>query len=204
MDDDDLEIDPEMAAAMGFTSFGAKPSKRRKFNHNEAVIEGQDGEPEVIASSGANNTALGMRSRPVAAAMAQESVEGVSVVDEKDGVETTGSKKNKQKAPRGLADYIAWGNTVTAPPPPPPPPSLPQVQTQVAVPQTLSLPAQTTSIVPATGEGKLGGQGAESWPQGMPSGQELASLRRGVQNARGDMAYFLPSFIEDPWKALVG
>lgn len=30
----------------------------------------------------------------------------------------------------------------------------------------------------------------------------LQALRQGVPNERGDMAYFLPSFIEDPWKNL--
>lgn len=30
----------------------------------------------------------------------------------------------------------------------------------------------------------------------------LEALRHGVKNADGDMVYFLPSFIEDPWKDL--
>lgn len=30
----------------------------------------------------------------------------------------------------------------------------------------------------------------------------LQALRRGVRNERGDMAYFLPSFLEDPWRDL--
>lgn len=32
----------------------------------------------------------------------------------------------------------------------------------------------------------------------------LDALRRGVRNAEGDMVYFLPSFIEDPWSGLEG
>lgn len=32
----------------------------------------------------------------------------------------------------------------------------------------------------------------------------LEALRRGVRNAAGDMVYFLPSFIEDPWNGLEG
>jgi hypothetical protein len=28
------------------------------------------------------------------------------------------------------------------------------------------------------------------------------ALRRGIRNERGDMAYFLPSFLEDPWAKL--
>jgi hypothetical protein len=30
----------------------------------------------------------------------------------------------------------------------------------------------------------------------------LQALRRGIRNERGDMAYFLPSFLENPWKEL--
>ena len=36
---------------------------------------------------------------------------------------------------------------------------------------------------------------------GNGDGQGL-DYRRGVRNARGDVAYFLPSFLEDPWKGL--
>lgn len=31
----------------------------------------------------------------------------------------------------------------------------------------------------------------------------LQALRRGIRNDRGDTAYFLPSFLEDPWEKLV-
>ncbi|KAK5119411.1 hypothetical protein LTR85_007511 [Meristemomyces frigidus] len=31
---------------------------------------------------------------------------------------------------------------------------------------------------------------------------DMQALRHGVANERGDMVYFLPSFIEDPWKHL--
>ncbi|KAK6388907.1 hypothetical protein LTR65_007188 [Meristemomyces frigidus] len=31
---------------------------------------------------------------------------------------------------------------------------------------------------------------------------DLQALRHGVENARGDMVYFLPSFIQNPWKDL--
>lgn len=32
--------------------------------------------------------------------------------------------------------------------------------------------------------------------------QTLQALRQGVRNANGDMVYFLPSFLEDPWRRL--
>jgi len=34
------------------------------------------------------------------------------------------------------------------------------------------------------------------------STMNLQALRRGIRNERGDMAYFLPSFLEDPWANL--
>jgi hypothetical protein len=43
---------------------------------------------------------------------------------------------------------------------------------------------------------------ADDWTPGFPSREELAALRRGVKNARGDVVVFMPSFIEDPWKGL--
>ncbi|KAF2487275.1 hypothetical protein BDY17DRAFT_7763 [Neohortaea acidophila] len=32
--------------------------------------------------------------------------------------------------------------------------------------------------------------------------KSLQALRQGVRNANGDMVYFLPSFLEDPWRRL--
>lgn len=32
--------------------------------------------------------------------------------------------------------------------------------------------------------------------------QNLGAYRNGVRNERGDMVYFMPSFIEDPWEHL--
>ncbi|KAF2402291.1 hypothetical protein EJ06DRAFT_332104 [Trichodelitschia bisporula] len=48
--------------------------------------------------------------------------------------------------------------------------------------------------------------GVEPLPSG-PEGKtldqltrdDLQALRRGVPDARGDLAYFMPSFVEDPW-----
>ncbi|KAG9654444.1 hypothetical protein KCU64_g7202, partial [Aureobasidium melanogenum] len=51
-------------------------------------------------------------------------------------------------------------------------------------------------------QAKVGEAQADNWTPGFPAPQELAALRRGIKNARGDMVVFLPSFIEDPWKGL--
>lgn len=55
---DSFDIDPEIAASMGFASFGAQPSaKKRKFNHNDAIVDIAPAE----SKSGANATQLGIR-----------------------------------------------------------------------------------------------------------------------------------------------
>ena len=41
-----------------------------------------------------------------------------------------------------------------------------------------------------------------TWTQGWPGAEELAALRRGVRDFRGDMVVFMPSFVQDPWKDL--
>jgi hypothetical protein len=63
MDMDDLEIDPAMAEAMGFSSFG---SKRRKHaaRADDAFID--DSGTQLPASTGANDIPLGARAVPVA------------------------------------------------------------------------------------------------------------------------------------------
>jgi len=41
----------------------------------------------------------------------------------------------------------------------------------------------------------------ESFPAGAHEcdATELAALRKGVRDRDGDVAYFMPSFVEDPW-----
>ena len=57
-----------------------------------------------------------------------------------------------------------------------------------------------TQQAATTGEAKdQAAQQVENADDGKPT---LEALRRGVRNAQGDMVYFLPSFIEDPWKDL--
>ncbi|CAN9210015.1 unnamed protein product [Alternaria alternata] len=59
MDMDDEEND-EIAAAMGFASFGG--TKKRKFDHSPKA------KPDANDASGANSTALGVRTKKVASA----------------------------------------------------------------------------------------------------------------------------------------
>src|SRR4051812_11530472 len=56
-----MDIDPEIAAAMGFSSFGAQPSaKKRKYTQEDAIVDLPASAPQQ-KSSGANSTQLGVR-----------------------------------------------------------------------------------------------------------------------------------------------
>jgi hypothetical protein len=61
MDMDDLEIDPAIAEAMGFTSFG---SKRRKHTARADDAFVDDSGTQIPASTGANDIPLGARPIP--------------------------------------------------------------------------------------------------------------------------------------------
>ena len=127
MADEDFDMDPAIAEAMGFSGFGAQP-KKRKFNDNDAFVD-PNLKPEQV--KGANNVPLGVRS----------------------------SKP-------------ATGNDVQG--------------DDAEIRATDPGPAVTSSKVAVRSSGP----------------PTLEALKHGVRNEQGDMAYFLPSFIEDPWKGL--
>jgi hypothetical protein len=59
-DASDFEVDPAIAAAMGFSGFGASSNKKRKFNKDDGFVD-----PDIVTaahqSSGANSVAVGPR-----------------------------------------------------------------------------------------------------------------------------------------------
>lgn len=139
------DIDPAIAAAMGFSSFGSKRRKHNPRDDNAFVDDSGGRSPgtlDATASTGANNIALGTRT-------------------------TTTSN----------VGHVPENHEITG--------------TGVAAEET----EENTTI-------SDNAKKRDSWAPGLPAPEELASLRRGVRNARGDMVVFLPSFIENPWKSL--
>ncbi|KAK3680580.1 hypothetical protein LTR37_021157 [Vermiconidia calcicola] len=129
-DREDMEIDPNIAAAMGFSGFGMQGGTKRKFDANDGFIDPSLSDAQKPAKvKGANDMPLGDRT-------------------------IQSPKANNTAMPK---DERPVGQSGDRP--------------------------QPSSI----GENKE------------PSLQDLAN---GVRNADGDMVYFLPSFIEDPWKDL--
>ncbi|KAK0252546.1 hypothetical protein LTS09_012447 [Friedmanniomyces endolithicus] len=137
-DDEDLEVDPALAEAMGFSGFGVQPGKKRKYDANDSFVDpdlAQDSNGAFTrpAGKGANSLPLGFR--------------------------------KKESAASGL----------------PMKPAMNEPSGAATVHETRAEPSE----------------------RGLGSGQsDLQALRAGVKNEWGDMVYFKPSFLEDPWKNL--
>lgn len=216
---EDLEpadIDPEMAAVMGFGAFGSQPSnKKRKFKHDQAIVAGAA--LPTVSSSGSNTVQLGIRkARPSGPAGAsaehpedqagagssvnnnpessgyagsdepQKNLAGPGSGQEQSKQDTSGKKLGQQQRvaapPSGLAQYLSRG----------------QAMKDIAPDANAEMPANNSLADPSAPSADSMGSDSTSGPRTL-SREELAALRRGVRNAQGDLAYFLPSFVEDPW-----
>ena len=158
---EDFDENDEMAAMMGFSSFGG--TKKRKFDQANSPAK------DEYSASGANSTELGVRTK-------------ASHDQQPSGEEALSATPVVQQQPPagGLASFLARGQVL----PEKPPKASPAHQEE-----TMQL---DTSV-------------AESVSFGGPPipRAELNALRFGVKNAVGDTAYFLPSFVEDPWERLL-
>ena len=179
---EDVDGDDEIAAAMGFSSFGH--SKKRKFD--------QTNSPKAkIGASGANMTELGVRPKVVAGedSLEPDAVEGIEATsfaatasqqNTNSNAKNKGKQKQKQPAATGLAAFLSRGQTLPEKPP--------TANTTYEAPSA----NQVAPVDPAASEMTSFG--------GPPvSRAELNALRSGVRVQNGDTAYFLPSFVEDPW-----
>ncbi|KAH7081599.1 hypothetical protein BKA63DRAFT_530590 [Paraphoma chrysanthemicola] len=160
----DEEDDLDIAAAMGFSSFGG--AKKRKYDQTNSPKT-----PSVMDASGANSTELGVR--PKKTASDDSEVAGPTTA----GTKLSTSTK-KAPPPTGLADFLARAQTL---------PDKPSTAQQDASTPTQADPSSLETI-------SFGGPSI--------SRAELNALKFGVKNDNGDTAYFLPSFVEDPWEKL--
>jgi len=152
MDDDDFSPDPELAAALGFSSFGAQPStKRRKYNTYDAVVD-----IDVPHGSAANSLPLGQRPPK-------------SNVNVNNATQDPSPPSKEAGEKRENALEAADGATV--------------------------LPATNPETSSMSQDWHVQTSGPRNFSQ-----SELHALREGVRLPGGTLTYFLPSFIEDPWK----
>ena len=207
---------------MGFSSFGNQLNKKRKFNHQDTFV---DASKPNSSRTGANSMQLGVRQKKIPSISTLRS----SQQDDKDGEEWLDpgyveervdinessplsadtvpppqaspsnfepinranprpkGKQNKS-GPSGLAQFLARGEAFKQ--------DVPASENRdsgtkhsldAVFPSDPSLPTEPTASILST---PLGSFGCE----------DTHVLRKGVRNAQGDVAYFLPSFVEDPWK----
>ncbi|KAF1848466.1 uncharacterized protein K460DRAFT_75073 [Cucurbitaria berberidis CBS 394.84] len=166
------EEDLDIAAAMGFASFGG--TKKRKFDHTNS--------PKAkVESSGANTTKLGMRTKKMANSgeeTFEDSITEQAAQSQSHPPVSIAKTTQEAAATPGLAAFLARAQTLPDRPP--------------VAQNTIMTPLQHDSS--ATDMVSFGGPSI--------SRAELNALRFGVQTENGDTAYFLPSFVEDPWERL--
>ncbi|KAL1593967.1 hypothetical protein SLS60_010701 [Paraconiothyrium brasiliense] len=171
---DDME-DEDVAAAMGFSSFGG--TKKRKYEQTTYS------QPKADAS-GANTTRLGARSRatadnpPGAATHASDPDASNTTEPHQASVKLQPKQRPKQPEATGLAAFLSRGQDL-----PQRPAATGEYRAAVPPPQDDSNASWMVSF------------GGPAIPQA-----ELVALRNGVPDENGDKAYFLPSFVEDPWE----
>lgn len=211
-------VDPALAASMGFTGFGMQPAaKKRRYNPaTEVVADIQLSTP--YAATGSNAGSIGQRGGngvhglPARPPHRMEGrLEGGARLGAELGVGhgkrggVYGDERNRDlgrgsnamalgvkrtTAPGqddGLVD--AQGPSYVEDTPPPRSPHVSDTNTDSAHRPHV-----------ADGEGSTNGSGP---PRRTANGNyDWTTLRRGVRNERGDMAYYDASFVEDPWRGL--
>jgi hypothetical protein len=170
--DDDIEVDdefapdPAMAAALGFSSFGAQPSTRKKYN--DAVVDITTTAPSM---KGANALPLGKKRK------ASPQVASVPAA--------------KKPAPRTTQGILSAGTTSEA-------------TAELTANAREAADTTTASRPPLSRHDPVTESLLQSWnvsTQGPRrfTAMELQALREGIRTSKGHVAYFLPSFVEDPW-----
>lgn len=196
-EDQDIDI----ASTMGFASFGAKPNppkKKRKIRFPSTVSEG----------SGSNNTPLGMRGGkhgwPVPDLNAAQEGREQQAQGQLRGEKVEGGWKVwNVEGDNGEADALGRIDGLAR---------APEFEDKgpsyiVGDEEIRTSDGNTNSVMAPPMQ--LGKSNAEKGPGGLEPGRKTdgqwdwQALRKGVRDARGEMAFYDASFVEDPWKHLV-
>jgi hypothetical protein len=156
------EENEDIAAAMGFSSFGG--SKKRKFDQASSPNTTKD------SASGANSTHLGVRPKNAQQHVPEDGAHVAST--------NNSTPKPSKPAATGLAEFLARAKTLPDKPP------------------------QAEEHYNAASQNNISVTEAVSFGGEPITRAELNALRFGVPGENGDTAYFLPSFVEDPWANL--
>lgn len=198
----------DIAAAMGFSSFGAKPNPPKK--KRKTADPNSEG-------SGSNNTPLGVRTRKLDGRLGEEV--GAGGQGRSDGVGMgmrMGGAQGRDQSYEGLTVSDGLTNLHSEPDP----------LTAAALDESAAMLLETGLLpqyldwnkgfaeggprvdgrgdVRERGGGLVGGGGAsyEMRRQGKRGDGEWdwQALRKGVVDERGDVAFYDGSFVEDPWR----
>lgn len=193
----------DIASTMGFASFGAKPKppkKKRKIGYTNTVSEG----------SGSNNTPLGIRGNrhgglvpDLNAVQEGREQRAKGQLREEEGEGEEGGRVRNGEWASGEADALGRiGGSVRESE------FVDKGPSYIVGDEEIRTSDGNTNSVMAP-PAHLGVSNAEMGPGGLEAGRKTdgqwdwQALRRGVRDARGDMAFYDASFVEDPWKHLV-
>lgn len=193
-----MEVPDEIAAQMGFSSFG-NTTRKRKFNPKTDAFSG-DPPPKPAraapaAGTGGNRMPLGTRRQDRVVSVAV-GIGGDVVASDGKG-EGTGldNKEERQQQQEQQQQHIGDPGYIDDTPPGSPPEQSKRESGKV--------------------DGQFTARQQDAVPQWLPQGPvslsqvdgrqvvPLAAYAKGVRNERGDMVYFQPGFIEDPWAKLL-
>ena len=177
---------------MGFSTFGAAPNppKRRKLHQD---IEG--------GGTGGNSIPLGRRREEGGTGVAGDAGDAG---EEHPGEEEQDDERALEQLKSAALKRLGIA-PISATLPPKPPPSTPHhTHPTRTSPQPLGHDSGTGVVAHG---GYTVAQGGDAVTQRERAGKEAhdwRALRKGVRDENGDVAYYDGSFVEDPWRGLVG
>lgn len=229
MEEEDENSD--IAASMGFSSFGGQPNKKRKYNSKtDAVTDAplRKGSKEHGVGSGSNKMPLGKARPKSIGAQGNRELDGSgkglafgATVDGGDAVDDPGYVNDTPPGSPVRVSYNAAmeqgisqaqasegtdrdiSNRASVPTKPL---AVEDKRSQGLPPKPLSSMSIPSSLPPKPPVPTWSsGAGASEASVGRVGGSDngLRQLRKGVKNEKGDIGYYDPSFVEDPWKELL-
>jgi len=191
-------IDPDIAAAMGFSSFGSQAKNKRRRPEIDEELAGATRvgkSPKIEPTNETSHSNQFPESAPPSAAGVSDLTATSRTVDEAEPRESIyqrmpetpnkamPTQRKQHPAPGGLAAFLQRGLSL------PDHPDLGAEHAPANVAESAVPPLELPKPILEKRLEEL-------------SPQDLQALARGVPNERSDMVFFQKNFIEDPWEQL--
>jgi len=194
-------VDPDIAAAMGFSSFGSKAKnkrRRRDFDEEPSAATRVGKSPKIGPTNDGSRSDEIPESAPSSAIARDPTTHQAMTNPSADEVEpresiyqrmpetpnkATPTKRNQNPAPGGLAAFLQRGLTL---------PDGPNISAEQTTENVADSAVPHLELPKSILEKRL----EELSPQ------DLGVLARGVPDEMGDVVYFQMNFLEDPWEKL--